>query len=329
MHSRNAVVQLAKSWVGKNEADGSHKEIVDIYNTLTKFPRGIRMQYSWAWCACTWSALAIKLGYTDIMPIEISCGDLIELAKKMGVWVENDEYIPKPADAVLYDWQDDGKGDNTGWPDHIGTIEYVNEESGYMVVIEGNYSDSVKRRTISLNGKYIRGFITPKYDVDSTVVDLKSEVTDVKSKDIATIAREVIVGKWGNGDARKVALINAGYDPGVVQTKVNEILNGSAVTTANTNQDQNQPTKKTVTATCSAKKKDGNLAGTYVTTANLYLRNDAGTNKKALCLIPKGTIVKNYGYYNLSGSVRWLYIDVILDGVKYTGFSCSSYLQHK
>ena len=41
------------------------------------------MEYSWPWCACTWSALAIKLGYTDIMPIEISCPELIIAAKKM------------------------------------------------------------------------------------------------------------------------------------------------------------------------------------------------------------------------------------------------------
>lgn len=321
MYSRDAVVQLATSWIGKNEADGSHKEIIDLYNTLTKFPRGIRMQYSWAWCACTWSALAIKLGYTDIMPIEISCGDLIERAKEMDIWVEDDSYIPKPADAVLYDWQDDGKGDNTGWPDHIGTIEYVNEESGYMVVIEGNYSDSVKRRTISLNGKYIRGFITPKYDSGEPIAWNKP------GKDIETVAREVIVGKWGNGETRKTKLKYASYDPAEVQRKVNEILNGSAATVKSPIQDQNQPTKKTVTATCSAKKKDANLAGTYITTANLYLRNDAGTNKKALCLIPKGTPVRNYGYYNLSGSTKWLYIEVVLDGVKYTGFSCSSYLR--
>ncbi len=32
-----------------------------------------------------------------------------------------------------------------------------------ITVIEGNYSDSVKRRTISVNGRYIRGYGVPKY----------------------------------------------------------------------------------------------------------------------------------------------------------------------
>ena len=71
--SRQAVVDLINSWEGRKESDGSHRYIVDIYNSYTgKFPRGIKMEYNWSWCACTWSAVAIKLGYTDIMPIEIT-----------------------------------------------------------------------------------------------------------------------------------------------------------------------------------------------------------------------------------------------------------------
>ena len=161
--TRSAVVSLAQSWVGKKESDGSYKTIIDLYNSYTgTFPRGTKMQYGWPWCACTWSALAIKLGYTAIMPIEISCYYLIEAAKKMGIWVENDAYVPKPADAILYDWDDSGSGDNTGTPDHIGTVEKV--EGSLITVIEGNYSNAVKRRVLEVNGRYIRGYICPKYD---------------------------------------------------------------------------------------------------------------------------------------------------------------------
>ena len=165
--TRSAVVSLAQSWVGKKESDGSYKTIIDIYNSYTgTFPRGAKMQYGWPWCASTWSALAIKLGYTDIMPIEISCYYLIEAAKKMGIWVENDAYVPKPADAILYDWDDSGSGDNTGTPEHIGTVEKV--EGSLITVIEGNYSNAVKRRVLEVNGRYIRGYICPKYDDDGS-----------------------------------------------------------------------------------------------------------------------------------------------------------------
>lgn len=96
--------------------------------------------------------------------MEISCYYLIEAAKKMGCWQENDAYVPSPGDAILYDWQDNGISDNTGNPDHVGTVIEVYKESGYMVIEEGNYSNAVKKRTLSINGKFIRGFITPKYD---------------------------------------------------------------------------------------------------------------------------------------------------------------------
>lgn len=56
--------------------------------------------------------------------------------------------------------------DNTGTPDHVGVIVEVHESAGYFVVVEGNYSNAVKKRTLSINGRYIRGFISPKYDAD-------------------------------------------------------------------------------------------------------------------------------------------------------------------
>ncbi len=322
-YTRQSVVNLIRSWEGLNEADGSFKSIIDIYNSYSgTFPRGIKMKYTWAWCACTWSALAIKLGYTPIMPIEISCGELIKAAMKMEIWKENDGYIPLPGDGILYDWDDSGKGENTGWPEHIGVVIEVYEDAGYFVVMEGNYNNSVKKRTMSINGKYIRGFITPKYDNDEVV-----STPQISNKDVKTIAREVIAGLWNKGDERRNALEKAGYNYEEVQKCVNEILNGSAVKVDGTAQKQANTITKSVISTCSAKKFDRKIAGVYETTADLYCRNDAGTNKKALCLIPKGTNVDCYGYYSVFNNVKWYYIQFVINGVKYIGFSSSSYLK--
>lgn len=318
MYSRNEVVRLAESWVGKNEKDGSYKSIIDIYNSVGPFPRNTKIQYGWAWCACTWSALAKKLGYTEIMPVEISCGYLINEAKRMGCWQENDGYVPKPGDAVVYDWDDSGKGDNTGWPDHVGLVEYVNEKAGYFTTIEGNYKDSVKKRTVSINGKFIRGFIVPKYDEDKTVI-YENVGT---SKDIEIVAMEVIAGVWGDGDSRKESLKRNGLNPEEIQARVNEILNGSAAKPSEPIQNQNQPYEKEVMCTCYARSKNIVLRGTWKTCSNSYLRNDAGTNKKALAIIPPGTNVQCYGNYTkVTSGVKWLLIEVVLDGVKYTGFT--------
>ena len=46
-----------------------------------------------------------------------------------------------------------------------------------------------------------------------------------------TIANEVIAGKWGNGNARKTALTNAGYDYNAVQAIVNQKLGASKTVT--------------------------------------------------------------------------------------------------
>ena len=55
--------------------------------------------------------------------------------------------------------------------------------------------------------------------------EIQKEVNKLLNrKSIEEIAKEVIAGKWGNGDARKKALTKAGYDYEAVQKKVNELL---------------------------------------------------------------------------------------------------------
>ena len=55
-------------------------------------------------------------------------------------------------------------------------------------------------------------------------ITTKGGSTVSTKKSVTEIAKEVIAGKWGNGDARKKALTKAGYDYEAVQKKVNELL---------------------------------------------------------------------------------------------------------
>lgn len=84
---------------------------------------------------------------------------------------------------------------------------------------------------------------------------------------------------------------------------------------------------KEITATGTADCFDKSFSGTYTTTANLNMRDDAGKTKKTLVIIPKGTKVKCFGYYSLSKGVKWLYVQVTVNKVKYTGFCSKSYLK--
>ncbi len=158
---RSKIILQAKSWLNKNEKDGTHREIIDLYNSHKPLARGYKVKYGDSWCATFISAIAIKCKMTDIIPLECSCGQMINLAKNMGIWQENDAYIPKMADIILYHWKDSGVGDNKNWPNHIGIVEKV--ENNIITVIEGNINDSVGYRKINVNGKTIRGFICPKY----------------------------------------------------------------------------------------------------------------------------------------------------------------------
>lgn len=158
---RNHYVDTLRGWIGRNEQDKSHRLIVDTYNSMRTLPRNYAVTYTDAWCAATVSAAAIEAGLTDIIPRECSCTRMIELFKQMGRWQERDDYTPLPGDIIFYDWNDDGKGDCSGNPEHVGVVEKVAD--GTISVIEGNYHDAVGRRNIAVNGRYIRGYGLPDY----------------------------------------------------------------------------------------------------------------------------------------------------------------------
>lgn len=55
--------------------------------------------------------------------------------------------------------------------------------------------------------------------------------TKVVLKSVEEIAKEVIAGKWGNGNDRKIRLTQAGYDYTAVQSKVDELFSKKSVDT--------------------------------------------------------------------------------------------------
>lgn len=60
--------------------------------------------------------------------------------------------------------------------------------------------------------------------VQKRVNEILTGKTEAPKKSVDEIAREVIQGKWGNGNTRKTKLIKAGYDYATVQKRVNELL---------------------------------------------------------------------------------------------------------
>lgn len=191
------------------------------------------------------------------------------------------------------------------------------------------------------------------YDEDGQMV-YTSKSTEVTSEETSNynVGDKVIVngtiyanGNGGNSIKKSkatmyvVSLVDSSkykYYIGVSNTKGGtregwaspEILSrsGSNDSTNNSSTNTSSSSVSTKTASDSAASKSSSLAGSYKTTADLNMRNGAGTSKSVLVVIPKGTVVRNYGYYTTVNSTKWLYVQVTLNNIKYTGFCSSAYL---
>lgn len=157
---RQKACACARSWLGRREADGSFRPIIDTYNQIRPHP-GYRMTYTDPWCAAFVSAVGWAVGLSGIIFPECSCDRMITLYQRHGRWCEDDSYHAKPGDVIFYDWEDNGVGDNRGESDHVGLV--VEDNGHYMTIIEGNHNDAVGKRTLAYNSQFIRGFGLPDY----------------------------------------------------------------------------------------------------------------------------------------------------------------------
>jgi hypothetical protein len=201
MITKEKYISRAKSFLGVCEGTPRHKEIIMAYNSIKPLPRDYKVTTSDAWCAAFVSAVAQLTNFGNNFPYECSVQNMVNIATKNKMWVT--DKTPVVGWLCIYDWQKDGHAD------HVGIVTKVNTKT--IEVLEGNYKDSVRVRNIAKNAETIKGFIALKY-------------SDTPKGSNETIAREVIDGKWGNGEARKKKLIKAGYDPDAIQKIVNKLL---------------------------------------------------------------------------------------------------------
>lgn len=213
------VLNVMRSWIGFSESNGKFKQIIDLYNSVKPLPRGYAVKYTDEWCDTCVSAAGIKAGCSDLIGRECGCEQHVKIFKSLGIWIEDGTITPKPGDIILYNW-DDATQPNDGYSDHIGYVESVSGRT--ITVIEGNKNEAVGRRSIPVGWGYIRGYARPKYASGGTAPS-----NPTPSKSIEEIARDIIKGVYGNGDARKNAITAMGYDYAKVQAKVNEILKGN------------------------------------------------------------------------------------------------------
>ena len=81
-------VAVMDGWVGLSRAAGTHKPIIDLYNSHKPLARGYKVTYQDAYCDTTVSAVFIKLGAVNLIGgTECGVQNHIELFKKAGIWI--------------------------------------------------------------------------------------------------------------------------------------------------------------------------------------------------------------------------------------------------
>lgn len=134
-------------------------------------------------------------------------------------------------------------------------------------------------------------------------------------------AKNVIAGKYGNGEDRKKRIAALGLDYNTVQARVNQML-GIKTTTA-VHKPAAPATNSKVAA---AKSKSDSIRGTYsVTATSLYCRYIPGklTSDNVVTAFKNGTKVHCYGYYTTVSNSKWY----LVQSGKYTGYCNSKYLK--
>lgn len=108
------------------------------------------------WCACFVSWCAEECGYIEagIIPKFSLCFDGVNWFKTQGQWQDRN-YEPMAGDIIFFDWGGDGS------VDHVGIVEYC--ENGVVHTVEGNSSDSCRRREYPVGSSNIYGYGLPAY----------------------------------------------------------------------------------------------------------------------------------------------------------------------
>ena len=337
---RSSVANWPVKYLGISKGSASHLAILNTFNN-SKLCTRYKMTKNDHWCATTVSAAFIANGLAGTAGsgklfecVECSCGNMIDLAKKQGIWIENDKHVPKIGDIVMYDWDDSGSGDNTGWPDHVGIV--VSSSSNSFKVIEGNMNNTVGYRTMAINGKFIRGFITPNYSKFATSTSVSESTTTTTNNSSTSlnkttkfkgtvIATELNVRDWvGTEDTKVLRKLKKGTSVEICDIVQDadgddwyyikesgkygfvsaDYINKAKATNASTSLNKTTKFKGKVTA------------------SNLHVRAWAGTENASLRTISKNTKVEVCDEVKASSGKTWYYIK---ESGKY-GFVSAEYI---
>ena len=131
----------------------------------------------------------------------------------------HEEYNPGSLTQITDDFRvyDDFDSGVKGYLDFINTSRYSNLKN---VTSPKEYLQNIKNDGYATSSSYVDKVMNIVTTYNLTSYDSKT------SKSLEEIAKEVIAGKWGNGNKRIRALTKAGYDYETIRAIVNKSLKG-------------------------------------------------------------------------------------------------------
>lgn len=202
---RSAIVDQATSWLGLNEQDGSHAEILRVYNAIRPLPRGHALGLDEPWCAAFVSAVGAVCGLGAAIVPECGCAPMLARYRAAGRFEEKGSALPLPGDLVFYDWNGDGE------PDHVGIL--AERQGELLTVIEGNFRDRVGLRHIGTEAAGILGWARPDYGAEAAPVPEETAAAAPVKADTAPLPLPYL-RRGARGEAVRAAqllLIGRGY----------------------------------------------------------------------------------------------------------------------
>lgn len=178
MATVNELLTLAKKQIGITEMPPNSNNV--RYNTWYYGREVMGSAYPWCMVFVQWCCSNVGVN----LPLRTaSCGELMNAAKKAGMWVTTDF---QSGDLVIFDWSGQQKTTN-----HVGIVEAILPDYGVQT-IEGNTSTSndsnggaVMRR--SRARKYIVGAVRPKYDKEENDMDIDTMIEKMTDKQAYTL----------------------------------------------------------------------------------------------------------------------------------------------
>lgn len=162
-NQRTDIVEVAKTQIGYHE--GSLEGTTNGSNNYTKYNvwngkiSGYGSNgYGYAWCHAfvSWCANQAGIG-TDIISKTAGTSTGRSFFVNQGTYRQSaangGNYVPQSGDIIYY-----GSGSS---PSHVGIVSGC--DGGTVYTIEGNYSNKVGTRAISLSNSYIIGYGVPNY----------------------------------------------------------------------------------------------------------------------------------------------------------------------